>query len=223
MPKSDFENYWLGKFASCVERYADVETRIRVLGDALYNDDAIEWSIVAMERLNAAVDERSARLIMAGCGCEYPKDQLQEMKRVYSDAENLEKVHAMLQAQADVFLRDVMKFSEPVMKEIKARGWSAAGVLNGREIISTKIPKSGNLLAYLEEPDPEKRRWLYCHCPRIREVLKTDKKLDPIYCYCGAGYYKAIWEEITGRDVEVEVLKSVLRGDDVCSVRITFP
>jgi hypothetical protein len=222
MPKSDFEIYWLGKFASCVERYADVETRIKVMGDALYNDDAIEWSVGAMERLNAALDERTARLIMAGCGCEYPKDQLQEIKQVYSKTKDLAKAHAMLQAQVDVFLRDVMKFSEPVMKEIKARGWGAAGVLNGREIISTKIPKSGNLLAYLDEPDTEKCRQLYCHCPRVRDILSAEKTISPIYCYCGAGYYKAIWEEITGRDVEVEVLKSVLNGDDVCSIRITI-
>ena len=29
-----------------------------------------------------------------------------------------------------------------------------------------------------------------------------------------------IWEEITGRSVKVEVIKSILKGDDVCSILI---
>ena len=47
--------------------------------------------------------------------------------------------------------------------------------------------------------------------------------LPASYCYCGAGYYKGIWEEVLQRPVEVEVLESVLDGGDVCRVAITLP
>ena len=176
-----------------------------------------------MERLTEHVDEKTAIKIMTDCACQYSKNMLQEMKETYAENHNLEEVHAMLQAQFLVFLQEVMKFDDSTINDIVSRGWGAAGILKDGKILATKIPKSGNLLEYLNEPDPEKRRQLYCHCPRIREVLKTDDELDPIYCYCGAGFYKGIWEEITGQAVEVEVVKSILRGDDVCSILINFP
>jgi predicted hydrocarbon binding protein len=50
-----------------------------------------------------------------------------------------------------------------------------------------------------------------------------DQPLSPTYCYCGAGFYKGIWEEITQQNVEVELLESVLQGDDVCKIAIHLP
>jgi predicted hydrocarbon binding protein len=44
--------------------------------------------------------------------------------------------------------------------------------------------------------------------------------LSPTYCYCGAGFYQGIWEEIMQRPFEVEVLESVLAGGDVCRIAI---
>jgi hypothetical protein len=93
-------------------------------------------------------------------------------------------------------------------------------VRQGDTIIATKIPKSGFLVEYMHEPDPDVRRQYYCHCPRIREILQGRGSLSPTYCYCGAGYYQGIWEEILQRPVRVELLESVLQGDEVCKVAI---
>jgi predicted hydrocarbon binding protein len=54
-------------------------------------------------------------------------------------------------------------------------------------------------------------------------VLQSSGSLPEIYCYCGAGYYRGIWEEIVQEPVEVEVLESVLAGDEVCKVAIHLP
>jgi len=43
------------------------------------------------------------------------------------------------------------------------------------------------------------------------------------YCYCGAGFYKGIWEEILQEPVEVEVLESVLKANEVCKIAIHLP
>ncbi len=219
MEESDFEKYWLNKFATCIEKHTSPGTRDIIMGT---EGKAIPWTIAAMERLQEHVDEETAKKIMVDCACQYSKPMLQEMKEAYAENGDLEEVHAMLQAQFEVFLEEVAKFDDTVIDEIISRGWGAAGILKDGKILATKIPKSGYLLEYLNEPDPEKRRQLYCHCPRIRDILKTDDELDPIYCYCGAGFYKGIWEEITGQSVDVEVQKSVLKGDDVCSILITF-
>jgi predicted hydrocarbon binding protein len=57
----------------------------------------------------------------------------------------------------------------------------------------------------------------------VRSALEQDESLSPTYCYCGAGFYKGIWEEIIGEPVKVEVLESVLSGGEVCKVKITLP
>ena len=220
MPQEDFEKYWLDKFATCIEEHTSPGTKDIIMGT---EGTPIPWTIAAMERLTEHVDEKTARKIMADCACQYPKKMLEEMKETYAENGDLEEVHAMLQAQFVIFLREIMKFDEAVIEDIVSRNWGAAGILQDGKILATKIPKSGYLLEYLNEPDAEKRKQLYCHCPRIRDVLKTDEELDPIYCYCGAGFYKGIWEEITGQEVNVEVVKSVLKGDDVCSILISFP
>jgi hypothetical protein len=95
-----------------------------------------------------------------------------------------------------------------------------AGVLEAGRIVATKIPKSGCLRAYLAEEDLARRRALYCHCPRIRDVLLSGETLPKAYCACGAGFYQGIWEEITQAPVKVEVLESVLAGGEVCRVGI---
>jgi hypothetical protein len=103
------------------------------------------------------------------------------------------------------------------------RGWGLAGIRQGNTIIAIKIPKSGNLLAYMREPDPAVRRRMYCHCPRVRDAIRTGEALSPLYCYCGAGYYKGLWEEIVGQPVEIKVIESILAGDNVCKIAIRLP
>jgi len=50
-----------------------------------------------------------------------------------------------------------------------------------------------------------------------------DPQLPLEYCYCGAGFYKGIWETILREPVRVEVLESVMHGGDVCKIAIHLP
>ena len=218
MPEDEFEKQWLAKFGACIERHAGPGTR-----DIIFTlqETGIPWTIAAMERLREHVDESTAREIMIGCACQHPKGQLLEAKHAYAGG-GLEAAHAVLQKQFEIFLREELKLGGRLINEIFSRNWGLAGVIVDGKVLVTKIPKSANLLPYLNEPDPEKRRLLYCHCPRVRDIIGTGQELDPVYCYCGAGFYKGIWEEITGQPVTVEVIKSVIKGDEVCSFLITF-
>ena len=160
---------------------------------------------------------------MTGCACQYPKSNLRRMREEYAQTGDLARVHHMLQEQFQAFLTDTLGLDDELIRNIGKRGWGLAGAVKGRTIVAAKIPKSGYLVDYLNEPDPEKRRQIYCHCPRVRDILKTSETISPTYCYCGAGYYKGIWEEILQRPVEVEVLESVLWGDEVCKVAVHLP
>jgi hypothetical protein len=112
--------------------------------------------------------------------------------------------------------------SEEEVAGIKERGWGVAGVRRGDVILATKMPF--DWFAYWAEDDPDLKRFHYCHCPRVRGIIKKgDPPLNKLYCYCGAGFYKGIWEYILGEPVEVEVLETVMRGDEVCRIAIRLP
>ena len=230
MPETlDFEQAWLAKFSSGLDEIAGEEIRKKVMrgSEALSSQsgrqEVIDWSKRAMERLDSLVDEKRRRAVMAGCSCQYPKADLQEMRKTYEATGDVDLVHQMLQEQFESFLKDSLQLSDVLTEEIVGRGWGAAGVKRDNTIIATKIPKSGYLVEYMKETDPDKKRQYYCHCPRVREVLKTAESISATYCYCGAGFYKGIWEEILQAPVEVEVLESVLKGDEVCTIAIHLP
>ena len=225
----DFERAWLAKLSGCLVKVVGEEIRYQVMAGSedLSSDsdreDVIAWSKEAMERLESLAGTEKSRAIMAGCACQYPKSSLQEARQAYKETGDICLVHRMLQNQFESFLRDTLQLEDTLIAEVIDRGWGLAGIWEGDAIVATKIPKSGNLVTYMAETDPEKKRQLYCHCPRIRKVLKTSDTISSTYCYCGAGFYKGIWEEILQRPVEVELLESVLRGHDVCKVAIHLP
>ncbi len=185
--------------------------------------EVIGWTKKAMERLESLADEDKRKTTMTGCACQYPKSALQEERKTYQETKDIDLVHQMLQEQLESFLKGTLELDEELIEEIIKRGWGLAGVKKGNTIIATKIPKSGYLVEYMKETDPEKRRQYYCHCPRVRDALKTHETISSTYCYCGAGFYKGIWEEILQKPVEVELLESVLKGDDVCKIALYLP
>jgi len=226
----DFERYWLNKFSNCLDEVAGEGVREQVmqgsenLSSQSPREEVISWSQGAMGRLEGLVVDEDQRIeIMTGCACHYPKDDLGDIKVRYAETRDINAVHQMLQERFESFLVNTLKLEKGMIAEIVDRGWGLAGVRQGNKIIATKIPKSGFLVEYMQESDPAKKRGLYCHCPRVRDALKMGESLPPIYCYCGAGFYKGLWEEILGQPVRVELLESVLNGDDVCSVAIHLP
>ncbi|MBA7699750.1 hypothetical protein ES703_108453 [subsurface metagenome] len=225
----DFERAWLRKLSSCLDGIAGEEVRGVVLrgSEGLSSrsgrGEVIEWSQGAMERLESLVEDKEAREIMTGCACQYPESALQEMRREYEETRDIDLAHKMLQEQFESFLKNTLDLDDELVDEIVERGWGLAGVREENTIIATKIPKSGHLIEYMEETDLEKKRQYYCHCPRVRDALGTSETISPTYCYCGAGFYKGIWEEILQEPVAVEVLESVLQGDEVCKVAVYLP
>ena len=225
----DFERAWLAKFAGCLDEITGKEIRKEVMKGSeeltshSSRQDVIGWSQRAMERLDMLVDGTRRREIMTSCACQYPKSELRDIGEEYATTGNIDLAHRMLQSQFELFLKDSLGFGDELVEEIVKRGWGTAGIKKGNTILATKIPKSGYLIEYVSETDPERKRQYYCHCPRVREILKASKTISPTYCYCGAGFYKGIWEEILQKPVEVEVLETVLQGDEVCRISITLP
>lgn len=225
----EFEELWLGKFSTCLKQIAGEEVYAHVFGrqetGAMNSEqaNAISWTRQAMDRLELLVGDELSHEIFCGCACQFPQEELRIIRKVFRITGDLTLAQAMLQDQFDQYLKEKLQLDAEIIEEIKTRNWGTAGKMLGSTIVITRIPNVVNVKEYFAASEPEARRRLYCHCPRIWEAVQKGERLSSTYCYCGAGFYKYIWEEIIGTQVDVEVLESILGGGDVCRFAIYLP
>ncbi len=60
-------------------------------------------------------------------------------------------------------------------------------------------------------------QFLFCPCPTLADVDRLETKT---WCQCTAGYSKVLFEKAFGCEVDVELLKSIKAGDDICLMKI---
>lgn len=59
----------------------------------------------------------------------------------------------------------------------------------------------------------------FCPCPMLAKVEKLE---TDTWCQCSAGYSKVLFEQAFACNVDVDLLKSIKMGDDVCLMKITL-
>lgn len=98
-----------------------------------------------------------------------------------------------------------------------------SGKREGNIVYVSKIPY--NLSRYLRAENNTMKRYHYCHCGWVREsILKSkEEQISPIFCHCSGGWQKVPFEAIFEQTLKVEVVKSVLKGDDICLFAIHLP
>jgi hypothetical protein len=225
---SDFERRWLAKLSGCLDEAVGEEARRRVMegsdgrSSGSTKQEVIDWTRGAVSRLEALAGEEKAGEVLTGCACQYPKQRLDSIREKCAETHDLGLVHGMLQEQFLSTTKDFLKLTDDQLKDVVRRGWGVAGVRKGNMIVATKMPYEFH--EYWKASTPEERRYRYCHCHRVREsIMEGGEPIPVTYCYCGAGFYKGIWEYILQRPVRVEVLESVLKGDDVCRIIVHLP
>ena len=172
-----------------------------------------------MEILNRELTEDEVIDVVCGCACLAPKDYLKTLREEYAISKDLKKVHSMLQEHFETFITAYKNLNEEQLKYIVNHDLGMAGRLEENIIKAVKIPKEFH--EYFQTDDKTKKRYHYCHCPRIREALKSEiDHVDKNYCYCGVGFYRDIWEFILQRPVKVKLVESLMMGDEFCKIEI---
>lgn len=114
-------------------------------------------------------------------------------------------------------LRTIYEQNRDIDKVLKVmyedQNWYSHPIREGNIIYLEKNPF--NCKVYEAE-----ERMLYCRCPMLRKHLY---EIPSTFCYCGAGCYRQQWEGIFGTPVQIEILKSLTKGDDVCQFAIHLP
>ena len=130
-------------------------------------------------------------------------------------------------AQLEVCQRDGRLFfsqeiTHEVVELVRNDPEMGGGRREGNIIFETKIPYMAK--RYLEESDPILKGYYYCHCPWAREAIKRkDVKLVDTFCHCSGGFHKKPFEAIFGQTLKVDVLESILKGDERCRFAIHLP
>lgn len=189
-----------------------------------------EITMKFMERLEAKLGEKKSREILltaphAGPIEEYLTERIEFQKSKNIDAfleiRHKEFIDLLEKHMKEKTLFYTQEIDEEVLEYVRNTPTCQNGVREGDIIYITKIPYMAK--KYLHEKDEKKKRYYYCHCPWVREAIKSDLKVSPNFCYCSAGFEKRPWIAIFDQDVEADVLETVLKGDTICKFAIHIP
>jgi effector-binding domain-containing protein len=169
-------------------------------------DERFRWVKGAMERLVDLADEGQAYDVLSSCAHVFPEGQIAKLRTAYEDART--------------GVNDPWQAVDAVLDFMEADpGWGERPHRAGNVITATKAPRDRQ--AYEKAGTDAERRNAYCFCPLVRNHL--DGSMPPTFCYCGSGWYRRQWEGAIGRPVKIEIVKSILKGDDVCQFAIHLP
>ncbi len=168
--------------------------------------ERFQWVKGAVARLDELADENQLYEILSRCAHVFPTSQIAKLHTVYEEAKA--KSGDPLQAVDAVI---AFMGQDP--------GWGKAPRREGNVIYSTKNPR--NPQAYQKAQTPAERKSAACFCPLVRNHL--DQGMSDSFCYCSAGWERQQWECALGRPVKVQVIQSLVRGDDVCQFAIYLP
>jgi hypothetical protein len=181
-----------------LERGIDLETREKIVGSGL-RDLQEDWY----------VEERNKYQ-----GCQDIDQYLdQKGEEFISQLENIK-------ASGKLFFNQ--EITDEVIEFVDRIPEIRQGVREGNIIYEIKIPHMSK--EYLAEQDEIKKRYYYCHCPWVKESLKSGKSGIPSwFCNCSAAFHKKPWEVIFGQSLHAEIIESVLQGDLWCRIAIHLP
>jgi hypothetical protein len=204
---------WLDRLEQGIIDLVDRETADAVLkgrsevGESTPAAERTAYVDKALRRLDARVADPHLRCrILMRCAHVSPKVRSEEMRKVYEETGSIDALltHMRLDSSARCGL-----------------SWFDRPERVGNTVYITKIP--GDPEAYVKATTKQERAAAYCHCPIAREALAKGEAISATFCGCGLGWFPPMWKEILGADVEVELIRSILRGDADCQVAIHLP
>lgn len=119
-------------------------------------------------------------------------------------------------------------FDKPTVKRIRMNCQCGYGMEDKLTLLKELMAFSSNLKEFANHEKAKAAglsyhdgaiflQFPFCPCPMLAEVDYLDTKT---WCECTTGYSKVIFEKAFECNVDVELLKSIKMGDDVCLMKI---
>jgi hypothetical protein len=200
---------WNGRLAAGLERVLGAGPRETVMQGsetlAVESgvDERFQWVKGMLARLDGLASEHEKWDVISGCAHVFPQGQIDKLTGVFRQA----------RAETD----DPLQAVDAVIAFMEAdAGWADGGTRAGYTVYSAKSPRDPE--AYAKARNDLERRQAYCYCPLVRNRMDRGMPVD--FCHCGSGWFRQQWEGATGKPVTIEIVKSVLRGDDHCEFAV---
>lgn len=200
---------WNAKLAVGLERVLGDDARETIMQGSheLEIESGLEarfdWVRGMLARLDELADEHQKWDILSGCAHVFPQGQIDKLAAVFQETRSL--------------TGDPLQAVDAVIAFMDCDpGWVEGGIRQGYTIYAAKKPRDPK--AYAEAQSDFERRQAYCFCPLVRTKMDQGMPLD--FCNCGSGWFRQQWEGATGQPVRMEIVQSVLRGDEKCEFAI---
>ncbi|HNT55634.1 MAG TPA: hypothetical protein PKG95_13025 [Anaerolineaceae bacterium] len=161
----------------------------------------VAWIQGAVERLDALpIDDEQKCQVVSHCAHVFPQERIDHLRAIYE--------HGTVDDVLREMYQDDFWYEKPVRRD--------------NVIYMRKNPY--NPEGYENATTPAERRKAYCHCSFVHPYLdEIPARLSPTFCFCGAGWYRRLWEGILGQPVKIEHVETLLKGHDHCTLTITLP
>jgi effector-binding domain-containing protein len=165
------------------------------------SEDYAAWIQGAIERLDLLTDKEEQKYqVVSHCAHVFPQERIDHLRAVYETGE----------------------FDDILQEMYRDDFWYEKPVRRGNVLYMRKNPIDPE--GYENATTPAERRRAYCHCPFAHPYLdKIPARLSATFCFCGAGWYRQLWEGILGQPVKIEHVETLLSGNDQCTLTVTLP
>jgi hypothetical protein len=197
----------------------------------LPSTEKIEVTREILKRMNRLLSPEDCNKVLVDVAHGLPRDFRKGEREKYLKAGNIdeylrekrESAIAELEKHRDegtLFYNQYI--TDDVVNFVKSRSDILSGERRGNTIYHTKIPYM--VQEYLDAKDDRMKKYYACHCAWAREsILNDDIEVSSEFCHCSGGFTKQPWEAALDQPLDVEMVKSVLKGDLECSFVIHLP
>jgi hypothetical protein len=185
---------------------------------------------IVMKRLESMDPKKCKEILASGLRDLADEYYLEDKKKYleckdideYLERKGMEFISQLEQMKNEGRLYYTQQINDEVIEFVRSHPEIRQGVREGNILYEIKIPY--NTKAYLAATDEVMKRYHYCHCPWVKESLKSGKAhISPTFCNCSAAFVKKPWEVIFGQPLQAEIVESVLQGDLWCKIAIHLP
>jgi hypothetical protein len=155
-----------------------------------------------MGRIDSLTDDPQQKYRIVSCAAHvFPRHRIDHLKAIYERDHDIDEVLKEMYTDPD---------------------WYEDPVRRGNQLFMRKVPFDPK--GYREAATPAARRQAYCHCAFVRPYLaEIPARISPTFCWCGAGWYRRLWEGILEKPIQVEHVETLIKGNDCCTLVITLP
>lgn len=181
-----------------------------------------------VNKLKLTLTPRDLKMVLTDNHHQIPKKAFSEERIIYESMPTFElylkDLHKRKVMELEQYYKDDKVWFEQlitpdVIDFVKNNQEIMSGVIENQYLYITKIPYDTNL--YIKASTSKEKAYHACHCPFAKEsILKEKIHVDPIWCYCSAGFTKLPFEVALDQELDIECISTALNGDPICRFRI---